>query len=193
MEKNQTIIDAVKEYLTQPQNEDFFSYPSDNEDHSDNENFETRMESSKLCFESLKENLTIHKSKKILDFLFELQNIWQKNRNYIHCNKLPQMANKKLDVYDLFISVKELGGYDKCTKLNLWKDVLTLLRFPMQFKKKVHQDSIQKKYVELSQIEMEQNYLGINHTAILQEESSEQAKEDQQMPQFWEIFSKKFL
>ena len=79
--KNKPILDAVKEYLTEPENENFFNFY--NEDLSENVDFVNGTETSKLFLESLKESFAIQKPKI--------------NRNF-HC-KLPQMANQKLDVF----------------------------------------------------------------------------------------------
>ena len=73
--KNKPILDAVKEYLTEPENENFFNFY--------NEDLVNGTETSKLFLESLKESFAIQKPKI--------------NRNF-HC-KLPQMANQKLDVF----------------------------------------------------------------------------------------------
>ena len=59
------------------------------------------------------------------EFAAKLQKIWEEYN--IQCRNLPNINKVVLDLYKLYMLVKEKGGFSECTKSKLWKDVSTAL------------------------------------------------------------------
>ena len=87
----------------------------------------------------------------------KIQELWHEKKIFMHINKLPQMCNQKIDIYNLFISVTNLGGSENCDKMNLWEKILVLLKFPSTRQREVMH--IKKKYEEFGLIFMEKSLL----------------------------------
>jgi len=59
------------------------------------------------------------------DFVVKMQQIWEEYN--IQCRNLPTINKVVLDLYKLYMLVKEKGGYSECSKQKAWKDVSTAL------------------------------------------------------------------
>jgi AT-rich interactive domain-containing protein 1 len=87
------------------------------------------------------------------EFVNKLQKIWE---DYgIQCRSLPNVSKQQLDLYKLYIMVKEKGGYNEVTKNKSWKDISLLLNVGASASAAFN---VRKKYVSLGIFHYECKY-----------------------------------
>jgi hypothetical protein len=82
------------------------------------------------------------------EFVSRLQKLWEEYN--IQCRNLPNISKQSLDLYRLYLMVKEKGGLNEVTKNKLWKDISAALNIGQSASAAFN---VRKKYI----------YLGIFH------------------------------
>jgi AT-rich interactive domain-containing protein 1 len=87
------------------------------------------------------------------EFVNKLQKIWE---DYgIQCRSLPNVSKQQLDLYKLYIMVKEKGGFNEVTKNKTWKDIALSLNIGASASAAFN---VRKKYVSLGIFHFECKY-----------------------------------
>ena len=78
------------------------------------------------------------------DFVSRLGKIWEDYA--IQCRSLPNISKQPLDLYRLYVMVREKGGFNEVTKAKLWKDISAALNIQASASAAFN---VRKKYVSL--------------------------------------------
>ena len=86
-------------------------------------------------------------------FVDRLQLVWEENN--IQCKNLPNISKHPLDLYKLYGSVRDKGGFNEVTKLKFWKEISSLLNIANSASAAFN---LKKKYVQLGIFHYECKY-----------------------------------
>jgi AT-rich interactive domain-containing protein 1 len=86
-------------------------------------------------------------------FVDRLQIVWEEFN--IQCRNLPNISKHPLDLYKLYNSVRDKGGFNEVTKLKLWKDISLVLKIANSATAAFN---VKKKYVQLGVFHYECKY-----------------------------------
>lgn len=78
------------------------------------------------------------------EFVVKLGKIWEDYS--IQCRSLPNISKQPLDLYRLYLLVKEKGGFNEVTKAKLWKEISAALNIQASASAAFN---VRKKYVSL--------------------------------------------
>ena len=78
------------------------------------------------------------------EFVSRLQKLWEEYN--IVCRNLPNISKQPLDLFKLYVMVKEKGGFNEVTKNKAWKDVTIALSLGPSASAALN---VRKKYVSL--------------------------------------------
>ena len=86
-------------------------------------------------------------------FVDRLQIVWEEFN--IQCRNLPNISKHPLDLYKLYSSVRDKGGFNEVTRLKYWKDISTILNIT---KTASAAFNIKKRYIQLGVFHYECKY-----------------------------------